>query len=185
MLQVLWHQSSNGWLQNFEKKYWMENSMEEDQWGDHDSDRKTTSGRDSSLLLNVRGWRRLAGDRELLKSSGPVAGCGATEEEWRKKRRRRRRGRWRWWWWSIIWHHTGNIYIKRATYISNCNTHIKRATCISNGIGLLSWRQPLRLPVPYIRASIGCVSEWLNHLYNSIIDKHQYMHFFTFKTALV
>jgi len=44
----------------------MENSMEEDLWGDHDSDGKTTTERVSSLLLNVRGWRRIAGDRELL-----------------------------------------------------------------------------------------------------------------------
>jgi len=55
--------------------------MEEDLWGDHDSDRKTTSEGDSSLLLNVRGWRRIAGDRELLRRPGPLAGCGATEEE--------------------------------------------------------------------------------------------------------
>jgi len=59
----------------------MENSMEEGLWGDHDSVGKTTSEGDSSLLLNVRGCRRLAGDRELLRRPGPVAGYGATEKE--------------------------------------------------------------------------------------------------------
>jgi hypothetical protein len=59
--------------------------------------------------------------------------------------------------WQHI-HQKGNIYIK--------GQHIR----------LLSWRQPLRLPVSYIRASIGCVREWLNHLYN--ISEHGYIKFF-------
>jgi len=46
--------------------------MEEDLWGDHDSDGKTTTEGDSSLLLNVRVWRRIGGDRELLRRPGPV-----------------------------------------------------------------------------------------------------------------
>lgn len=33
------------------------------------------------IVTDVRGWRRLAGDGELLKRPGPVAGCSATEEE--------------------------------------------------------------------------------------------------------
>jgi len=33
------------------------------------------------VLLNVRGWRRIAGDRELLRRAGPVADCGAADEE--------------------------------------------------------------------------------------------------------
>ena len=58
--------------------------------------------------------------------------------------------------WQHI-HQMGNIYIKEQ--------HIR-----------LFWRQPLRLPVPYIRANIGFVSEWLNYLCN--ISEHGYVKFF-------
>jgi hypothetical protein len=41
--------------------------------------------RRDSLLLNIRGWRRWAGDRdsgdELLKRPGPNVGCSAIKEE--------------------------------------------------------------------------------------------------------
>jgi hypothetical protein len=41
--------------------------------------------RRDSLLLNIRGWRRWAGDRdsggELLKRSGPNVGCSTIKEE--------------------------------------------------------------------------------------------------------
>ena len=64
-------------------------------------------------------------------------------------------------------HQTGNMYIKRATCTSNGQHAHQRATCTSKGNmyikgqhkGIHSWRLPLRLPVSYIRASIGCVSE--------------------------
>ena len=47
--------------------------------------REDKNRKDSSLLLNIRGWRRLAGVRisrgELLKRPRPDAGCRANVEE--------------------------------------------------------------------------------------------------------
>jgi len=42
-------------------------------------------------LLNERGWRRLAEDREQLKRPEPIQGSSATVEERMKRKRRRRR----------------------------------------------------------------------------------------------
>jgi hypothetical protein len=42
----------------------MENSMEEDLWGDHGLDRRTIKN-NFLLLLNIREWRRLAEDRNI------------------------------------------------------------------------------------------------------------------------
>ena len=49
----------------------------------------------SSLLLNIRGWRGVVGDRDvwrqLLERPGLDVGCRAVEEEEIKRRRRERR----------------------------------------------------------------------------------------------
>jgi hypothetical protein len=56
----------------------MENSMEEDLWEDNI--------RRDSLLLNIRGWRRIGiSGGEPLKRPGPDVGCRANEEEKKKK----------------------------------------------------------------------------------------------------
>lgn len=60
--------SKSGWITTeFPKKHWMENSMEE------------ACGETTTQM--GRGWRGLAGDRELLKRPWPTAGYGDTEEK--------------------------------------------------------------------------------------------------------
>ena len=54
--------------------------MEEGFWEDQDQDFRTCS----CLLLTIRGWRGLSGDKdnggELLKRPGPEAACRTIEE---------------------------------------------------------------------------------------------------------
>jgi hypothetical protein len=47
-------------------KYWMENSMAEDLWEEHDWVGKTSGG-PSLWLLNIRGWGRLARNSDIWR----------------------------------------------------------------------------------------------------------------------
>jgi hypothetical protein len=53
----------------------MENPMEDDLWEDHDWGGEDIT-RDSSLLLNMRGCKRLAGNRDICRR--------ITEEAWER-----------------------------------------------------------------------------------------------------